>query len=82
MENKIIKNKVTEYYRVKVGEELYVSSFRENSRAEITSVNLSKDNYDDYNNVAISEKIADFVGGKVVKHRRTEIITEIIEEVE
>ncbi|MGE7932153.1 hypothetical protein [Viridibacillus arvi] len=81
MTNSLIKNESSIFYTVKVSDEVFVSSasfYGGNvGNVEVTRTNNKIHKISDKKT---ARKVAVYIGGKLVKHIRTEVITETTEE--
>lgn len=82
MANNLIKNETNVFYTVEISEgvkvrkcEFYSGQVR---RVEVTR---KEDEFEKFPNEDYSKKVATYIGGSVTKHTRTEVITEVTEEI-
>lgn len=81
MENNLIKNETEVYYTVLSKEGVTVSDSYF-SRGELKDVQITRESSKakKYPNKEVAQKVAAYIDGKIIKHTRTEIITEVTEE--
>jgi hypothetical protein len=81
MNNKLIENKTGVFYTVRVKKGLYVES-ADIRNTRVISVSIANKSVDAtcYENNEVAKIIAEYTGGKVIKHMRTTVITEVTTE--
>lgn len=83
MANNLIKNETEVFYTVEVNENLVVAKVElYHGKIESAVVRRKKEqpNGRTFTNDETAQKVAIYVGGKVIQHTRTEVITEVTEE--
>ncbi|KNE19689.1 hypothetical protein KM914_14385 [Virgibacillus pantothenticus] len=82
MANNLIKNKTKVFYTVKVKEGMFVrrAEFAGGRVIDLNVTDQESESYK-YENKETAIKIALYTNGKIIKHSRTEVITEITEEI-
>lgn len=82
MGNNLIENKTNVFYTVELSEGVGVreSHF---SGGEVYKVDITREDshFHEYPNLNQPLRVAEYVGGKVIKHTRTTVVTEVTEEV-
>lgn len=83
MTNNLINNETTVHYTVSVNENVIVKR-AEFYSGEVGKVEVSQRKEDayKYKEKETAKKIAFYVGGKVIKHTRTIVVTEVTEEID
>lgn len=82
MANNLIKNKTHVFYTVQASENTVVShSDFMSGKVRHVSVSREIDDANKYTDKETAVKVAKFAEGKLIKHTRTEIITEVTEQI-
>ncbi|WP_121603804.1 hypothetical protein [Virgibacillus sp. Bac332] len=84
MTNQLIKNETKVFYTVKIKEGLYVKRSEFFGPDTIKDLKVTTDREESYvyDNQKTAMKVALYAEGKIIKHTRTQVITEITEEIE
>lgn len=83
MANNLIKNETNVFYTVKTNEGLVVSEARiYGGRVENVQVSRSDQDASRYNSKKTAQEISQYIEGQLIRHTRTEVITETTEKIE
>lgn len=82
MANNLIKSETNVFYTIKVNDEVFVSSASfYGGNVNMVEVTRTKNNVYQTSDKKTAQKVANYIEGKLVKHIRTEVITETTEEI-
>lgn len=81
MANKLIKNVTDIFYTVKINDSVSVFAAEfYGGEVRVVHVSRSESKVQKFRDIKQAEKVAWYIGGYITKHTRTEVITEVTEE--